>query len=55
MSCTSGSKVEYAFHHTLFPIRVWAQDDVPARVNNKQGVVTAMCPVLPSATAIKII
>ena len=36
-SCTSGTKVEHAFHHTLFLIRVWTRDYVPARVNNKEG------------------
>ena len=26
MSCTSGTKVEKTFHHTLFPICVWVQE-----------------------------
>ena len=26
MSCTSGTKVEKTFHHTLFPIRIWVRE-----------------------------
>ena len=26
MSCTSGTKVEKTFHHTLFPICVWVRE-----------------------------